>query len=178
MKIEYNYKNLRIILTLIIVVLFLSVGFPIVFEETTSQKEIIINNNYLLILGLIISFILSFSIFFILLKIIELCILLFKKNPAIIITDKYIIDNSRYYSFGKIPWSEIKHLNLVTPSSGRKYIELHLDTEFYTLVKLNKFKKILLWFDHYGNKSIVYLRGTFVNCNMDEIASVYNNYKK
>ncbi|MGV0754774.1 STM3941 family protein [Empedobacter brevis] len=166
------------IFTIAISLLFLITIFMIFFEEIFSQIKIVGNNFSSIILGLIIVILFLFAIFFIILRIIELGILLLKKTPAIIITDKYIIDNSRYYGFGKIPWNKIKYLNLVTTSSGKKYIELHLDNEFYSSIKLNTLKRILLWFDHYGNKSIVYLRNTFTDCNMEEISATYNVYKK
>lgn len=174
MKREYKFKNVRIVFAVSIALLFI-LGVFVYFFEYIFPKEVIVNSDPTFIILVIILF---FSGCFIMLKIIELFILLLKKTPAIIVTDKYIIDNSRYYSYGKIPWNKIENLNLITTPSGKKYIELHLEREFYTSIKLNMLKKIMLWFDHYGNKSTIYLRKTFVNCNMEEIYIVYNDYKE
>lgn len=160
MEIRYGYDKFRITASILGFLIFFVMGWVLLCKLEIFKKEVFIKYFFVLI-GV---FFLSIMI----LQIITFTILLFRKTPAIIITEEYLIDNSKYYSFGKIPWNKITSINVIKHSNNRETIELVLSSDFSNQIKLDILKKILLWLDNYGDKSKIVLRNTFIDSEMEE----------
>lgn len=171
MEKRYEYNKFRITISILGLLMLFIMGWVLVWKLEVFKRGLLIKD-----------FIALFGMFFlgmIVLQIITFIILLFRMTSAVIITDEYLIDNTKYHSFGKIPWDKITSVSVIKHNNGKESIELFLSIEFSEELKLDILKKILLWFDNYGDKSKIVLRSTFLNINMEELKkNIISTFKK
>jgi len=171
MEKRYEYNKFRIAISIFVFLMLFIMGLVFLWKLEVFKRDLLIKDFFAL-----------FGIFFLslmVLQIITFTILLFRKTFAVVITDEYLIDNTKYYSFGKIAWDKITSVNVIKHNNGKESIELFLSTEFSEELKLDILKKVLLWFDNYGDKSKIVLRSTFLNINMEELKkNIISTFKK
>lgn len=162
---EYKFNKKRILLAIFVLLLMLLLSIYFLLEpekfikKTFSKKEQI---QVLTIIGIIGFFLYSASIFS-LLKILP-------RKYAIQITDEFLIDNSKYESFGKIEWKNISKTQRI-----KKYsIELLLNESIFNERKNNLLKKFLLFMGNWNYKKSIIISSSILDCNVEELYKEIN----
>lgn len=97
---------------------------------------------------------------------------------ALVITDNYLIDRSRYESLGKIYWSEIAKIRVVK----KTYLRITFKKPIFKERKIFFLKQILLFMLNWKYKDSIIITTGFLECDIDylknEILSAYRNYKR
>lgn len=102
---------------------------------------------------------------------------LFSRKEAIVFTDKYLIDHSRYESLGEIEWKEITKIERL-----KKYsIEVTLRKNYLSHRKIKLIKKFLLYMHNWNyNKSII-ISSALLDCGTNDLFNLmteaYENSK-
>lgn len=95
---------------------------------------------------------------------------LINREYALIISDDYLIDNSRYESFGKIYWEEISKVR----RKGKTNLELVLKEPSVKRKGLSYLKKYLLFMHNWNYKSGFLISSALLDCNINELNSMVN----
>jgi hypothetical protein len=103
---------------------------------------------------------------------------LFSRKNAIKITDEYLIDYSKYESFGKIEWKNISKIQRLKKES----IELFINKSFFQNRKMNLLEKFLVLMHNWSYKRSIIISSALIDCNIEElyedITIAYEKHKK
>jgi len=104
--------------------------------------------------------------------------LLFKGREALLISDGYLMDHSRYESVGKIHFSEIKQVRKV----GKYSLNIELKEPLFSSRKLNFLQKALHIATNWHFRNSIVISTAMLSCERDElakaIASARRRYKQ
>ena len=91
---------------------------------------------------------------------------LLNRKFAIKITENFLIDNSRYESFGKIEWNKISHIRRVS----KNCIELFLDESIYQKSKKNLLGNFLRFMNNWNyNERVIISSALLQDCSIEEL---------
>lgn len=159
---EFKFKKGRILLGIFFLLLMLFLSFNFLFEPEKFITNIFTSKEKFQIIGIIGIFLFSASIFS-LLKILS-------RKYAIQITDDFLIDNSKYESFGKIDWKNISKTQRI-----KKYsIEIFLNESVFKDREINLLKKFLLFMYNWNYKKSIIISSAVLNCSIEELYKEIN----
>ncbi|MFC4740313.1 STM3941 family protein [Flavobacterium ponti] len=159
---EYKFNKERILLGIVFLLLMLIFSFYFLLEPEKFIRNIFTRKETNQILG-IMGIILFSSLIFSSLKILP-------RKYAIRITDEYLIDNSKYESFGKIEWNNISKTQRI-----KKYsIEIFLNEPVFKDRKIDMFRKYLLFMSNWNYKKSIIISSAILNCDVEELYKEIN----
>ena len=187
MKKICNYNRKKILLFILFLALFLFLSIKLLIDDDDFALNFLIKGRVVRFMGFIGAFTIGIAI-------IWPIVLLMRKNPALIITDDYLIENIRYKSLGKIYYSEISGIKIFyryaidqglfsrvfIERKKIKYLKITLKNPIET--RLNFIDKFYLKFfqmeDEFENN--IYINsGLLKDCDLDELKKIISsNIKK
>ena len=87
------------------------------------------------------------------------------REYAIIITDDFLIDNSKYDSIGKINWKGISKIQRLK----KRNIELFLDKNILRNKKRNWLKKFIAFMTNWNYKKSILISSALLDCSFEEL---------
>jgi hypothetical protein len=90
---------------------------------------------------------------------------LLSRKSAILITDDYMIDNSRFESIGKIYWSEISGIKRI----NNRCIEISLKDLSSRFKKISVLKKFLLFMHNWNYKRSIVVSNLWLDCSIEDL---------
>ena len=167
---KIKFRKVRILLgAFISLLLFLSSFYfllkPEFFIRNVFTKVIIIQ-----ILG-VIGMIYFLALFYSILN-------LFSRKYAIIITDEFLIDNSKYESFGKVEWNTILRIE----KFKKKSIQIFVDENVIKNQKMNILENFLVLMHNWNYKRSIIISNALLDCSIEqlyeEIILAHEKHKK
>lgn len=165
--VKFEKKKIVFAIVLFITVFIVSIWY--IIEPEIFVRNFLMKPEHILIIGTI-SFINSITVIYSL-------IYIFFKDIAIIISEDYLEDYSKYESLGKIHWDEVIKIKKIKKTS----LEITLKKSVFERVNISLLKRFLLfmWNWNYG-KSII-ISSALLDCSIDEleklISTAFKNYK-
>ncbi|WP_298892417.1 STM3941 family protein [uncultured Psychroserpens sp.] len=162
--ISFRYNKKRIGFGLVFFILFNIIGIWFIVEPEIFIRNFLMKEEHIKLIGILLFF---YSLFM-------LCsfILLLNKKEAFIISDNYLIDNSRYESIGKIYFNEIHDVKRV-----KKYsLKIVLKESIFKIKKLNILQKILLMVNNWNSKNSIIVSSALMNCEIDVLEASISSY--
>lgn len=166
-KIKFNKSRILFGLLFITLMLFSSIYFlvnPKIFLRNKLMK--IEHIQIIGILGIIYFPILIFSLLNNL-----------KKKYAIVITNDFLIDNSKYEAFGKIKWKDITKIQ----RKKKRSIEIFVKKDLLKNRKMNFIKRFLNLMHNWNYNDSIIISSTLTEYNIDNlyemIMKTYENNK-
>lgn len=154
MKIRFKKEKVLVGIFFSLLMLLFSISFLIKSEIYTRNFYM---DKYIRFIGII--GILYFSgLFYSILK-------LFSQKYAILITNEYLIDNSRYESIGKIEWKNISKIQRIK----RKSIELVVNKNVLKNRKVNPLEKFLLFMHNWNYKDSIIISCNLIDCDIEDL---------
>ncbi|MQP24137.1 hypothetical protein GFJ94_03555 [Flavobacterium sp. LMO8] len=154
---KIKFRKVKILLgAFITLLLFLSSFYfllkPEFFIRNVFTKVIII--QILGVIGMIYFLALFYSI-----------LTLFSRKYAIIITDEFLIDNSKYESFGKVEWNTILRIE----KFKRKSIQIFVDENFIKNRKMNILENFLVLMHNWNYKRSIIISNALLDCSIEQL---------
>ena len=154
---KIKFKKNRILLGILFfsLMLFASIWFlinPEIFLRNVFMKAEFIQTMG--IIGIVYFPVILFSFF----KIIS-------RKYAIVITDDFIIDNSKYESLGKIKWKDISEIQRFK----KKNIELILNKTIFKTKRRNLLKRFLTFMHNWNYKKSILISSALMDCSIEEL---------
>ena len=141
---KIKFKKNRILLGILFFSLMLFTSICFLVNPELFLRNVFMKVKHVQLIG-IIGIIYFSSLLFSFFKIL-------RRKYAIQITDDFLIDNSKYDSFGKIKWSDITKIQKLKKRS----IEVFIKRDLYKTKKRNLFKRFLCFMSNWNyNKSII-----------------------
>lgn len=170
MDLEIKFRKERIILGIMISLLMFTFSFYFILKPEIFIRNVFMKILHIQILG-IIGIVFFSALFFSIIK-------LYFRKYALLITEEFIIDNSRYESLGKIEWQNISKIKIIK----KKSIEIFVNESVFQNRKLNVIKNFLLFMENWNYKKSIIISNAFLDCNIEElyekIIVTYESYKK
>ncbi len=165
---EIKFKKTRILLGILFFTIYLITTLYVVYNPDGMTEHMHSKREYTQIIWSLFSvFPFSMMISF---------IIIFFRQKAIIITEKYLIDYSKYESLGKIKWTDITKIKRVKKTNIQIFLEP-------TKIKTNPFKTFLRFMTNWNYKDSILISSTLLDCEIDELYKVIsttyekNNFK-
>ena len=153
--ISFQYNKRRIVFGVFFFVLFSVFGLWLIFEPEIFIRNFLMKKAHIQLLG-ILAFLYSIFMLY------SFVILLFNRKVAFIISDNYLIDNSRYESIGKIHFSKIHEVK-----RNKKYsLKIVLKEPVFKLKRLNILQKILLMANNWSPNSSIIISSALMDCDV------------
>ncbi|WAC02902.1 hypothetical protein N7U66_04985 [Lacinutrix neustonica] len=87
------------------------------------------------------------------------------RKYAILISDDFLIDNSKYESLGKIRWCDISEIQRFKKNN----IELTLNKTVFKTKKRNLLKRFLTFMHNWNYKKNILISSALIDCNLEEL---------
>ena len=163
-----KFKKRKILLGIVFFAIYFAIVLYFIFNPERMMEHLHSKNEKLVQIPFLIFSIFSFLMLHSILRI------LFRKK-AIIITNEYLIDNSKYESFGKIKWKDISKIKRVK----KRNIQIFLNP---TKIKTNPLKTFTRFITNWEYKNSILITDTYLDCSIEElymtISKGYNANKK
>ncbi len=169
MRKEFKFKKGRLAFGVLFfsTMLIASIYFLIVPEKFI--RNVFMTTEHIQILGIL--GILNFS------TLLYSFLVILPRKYAIIISDDFLIDNSRYESLGKIKWTDISKIEIVKKTN----IEISLKVDLYSIEKRNLLKRFLTFMNNWNNKKRILISSALTDSSIDalfeEITNAYRTNK-
>ena len=167
---EFKFKKSRIFTAIILFLLLtaiITISF-LIFPEGLA-KHCYTKTEYIQLIGLF-PFVFSSTMTYSLVKV-------YFRTKAIVITDEYLIDYSKYESIGKIKWRDITKIQRLK----KKSIEVFLKRDLYKTKKRNLLKRFLTFMNNWNHKKSIIISSALTDGSIEdlfkEITSAYRTYK-
>lgn len=95
---------------------------------------------------------------------------IYPKKIAIIISNEYLIDHSKFESLGKINWCDISSIQRIKKTS----LEIRFKESIFKNKKINFFKKVLHFMHNYKPNDTVIISSALLNCSIEELYKSIN----
>lgn len=164
-----KFKKRKVLLGIVFFAIYFAIVIGFIFYPEGMMKHLHTKDKKLVQIPFLIVSIFPFTMLYSYLRI------LFRKK-AIIITSEYLIDNSKYESFGKIEWKDISKIRRVKKNN----IQIFLNP---IRLKTNPLKTFIRFIGPNSEfrKSIL-ISDTLLDCSIKElyktISKTYKEYKK
>ena len=169
MKVEnkINFDKESVVFAILIVLLFISTSFWFILEPKIFIRNFLMKEWHIILLG-VIGFIYFSAGLYSLLNILP-------RTCALIISEEYLIDNSRYEAIGKIRWDEISKIQRIKKSS----IQIFLKNGVIERFNSNLLKKFLQWGHNWDYKNSILISSGHLECDIDYLEKkIMQAYKK
>jgi hypothetical protein len=167
---DFKFNKKRIFLGIFFSLLMLLISIFFVLKSEIFIRNVFMKTIHIQILGTIGIMYFSF-LFYSLLR-------LFPRKYALIVSDEYLIDHSRYESFGKIEWKNISKIQKIKKES----IELYLNKSVFQNRKMNLLEIFLVFMHNWNFKKSIIISSALMECSIEElfneITFAYQNHKK
>lgn len=167
--ISFRYNKKRIGLGLIFFLVLNAFGVWFIIEPKIFIRNFLMKEWHIQLLG-VLAFLYS------LLMLCSYIVLLFNKKEAFIISDTYLIDNSRHESIGKIYFNEIYKIERIK----KDCLKIVLKESIFKTKKLNILQRVLLIINNWNPKKSIIVSCALMNCEIHDleasILSYMNNY--
>ena len=164
-----KFKKNRILLGILFFSLMLYASICFLINPELFLRNVFSKVEHVQITG-IIGIIFFLSLLFSHLKII-------RRKYAIQITDDFLIDNSKYESFGKIKWSDITKIQRLKKRS----IEIFVKKDLYKAKKRNLLKRFLEFMSNWNYEKSIIISSALTEENtenlFEEITNAYRMNK-
>lgn len=154
---RFSYDRKRIVLAVITNMIFIVVSIWLICEPENFSTSILMK-IWCQFLGCIFCVFSTLTLF-------SFIALLFKKTDAFVITDTYLVDNSRLESLGKIYFKEIQKIKTFKKHS----LEITMKEPVFKSMKLNVLQKALLIANNWKPKSTIIISSFTLNCDRDTL---------
>ena len=161
--IKFYFDKKRIVLGVAILIAFSCLSIWFIKEPEIFIRNFLMKKEHIQLFGYI-------ALISSLIMTLAYIVLLFRKKEALIISDDYLIDNSKFESAGKIYFSEIKDIK-----KFKKYnVEIVLKDSIFKLKDLNIFQKIVFLLNNWYSKrySILITCAHILDCDRDKLYSI------
>jgi hypothetical protein len=163
--ISFEYNKKRIWFGLMFFVLFNVIGIWLIVEPEIFIRNFLMKEEHIKLIGVLLSL---YSLF----MLCSFILLLFNKKEAFVVSDNYLIDNSRYESIGKIYFNEIHKIKRIKKNS----LKIVLKESVFKIRKLNILQKILLMINNWNCKNNIIVSSALMNCEIDTLESTILSY--
>lgn len=153
-------KN-KVFLGVVFLIIFNMLSIGLICEPGIFRRNLIMSNWFRPIFGAI-GFLYSLTVLY------GHIVLLFRHKEAFIISDNYLIDNSRYESVGKIYYSDIKMIKRLNKNG----LEIVLKEPVFKSRELNIIQKLLLIFNNWNYKRSIIVSCAILNCERNVLEKV------
>jgi len=166
---EIKFKKNRILLGILFFSLMLFASICFLINPELFLRNVFMKVRHVQLIG-VIGIIFFSSLLFSFFKII-------RRKYAIQITDDFLIDNSKYESFGKIKWSDITKIQRLKKTS----IEIFIKRDLYKTKKINLLKKFLRFMSNWNYKKSIIISSALTDSSIEvlfeEITNAYRTNK-
>jgi hypothetical protein len=104
-------------------------------------------------------------------------VLLFRKKEAFIISEDYLVDNSKFESVGKVYFSEIMKVKRLNKNS----LEITLKAPIFNSKKLNFIKKVICMLNNWNYKNSIIISSALLDCDIKslekDVLEAWESYK-
>ena len=164
---EIKFKKGRILLGIVISAVMLLTSISFILTPENYLRNVFSKEFYIQIIGTI-TLLYSSSLFYSLISIVN-------KTNAIVITDSYLLDNSKYESLGKIKWSSISKIQQI----DKRNIRIFVNKSYLKTNKDNPLKKFLRMMNNWNYKNSVIISSALLDIDINELfKSISNVHKK
>ena len=150
----------KILLGIIFFALFLILSFSFLLNSDIYIRNIFMTGKGIQVIG-IIGIIYYSSLLYSFFKI-------SLRKHAILITEDFLIDNSKYESLGKIKWRDISKIQRFKKNN----IELFLNTNAFKSEKSNLLKRILRFMHNWNYKKSILISNSLLDCSIEELFEI------
>jgi hypothetical protein len=163
---EIKFKKNRILLGILFLSLMLFASICFLVNPELFLRNKFMKVEHILIIG-IIGFVCFSALLFSFFKIIQ-------RKYAIKITDDFLIDNSKYESFGKIKWNDITEIQRLKKRS----IEIFVKRDFYKTKKRNLLKKFLGFMSNWNYEKSIIISSALTDESIENLfEEITNTYR-
>lgn len=163
---EIKFKKWRILLGVAVLLFLLTVSISFILAPENFLRNKYSSTVYIQIIGV---FMAVFSV-----SQIVSYVLILNRTNAIIITDKCLIDRSKYESLGEINWSDISKISRLKKNT----IQVHLSEAYLKRNSMNPYKVFLRMMTNWNYKGSIIISSTFLHIGIDELYMVISNTHK
>ena len=164
---EIKFKKGRILFGILFSATLLLISISFILTSEKYLRNIYSTETYIQIIGTLM-FLFSTALLYSFIRIIN-------RTKAIIITEDYLIDNSKYESIGKIKWSDVSNIKRLK----KKSIKIHFKESYINMNKNNPLKAFLRMMTNWNFRSSVIISSALVVVDIDELfKSISSAYKE
>jgi len=157
MNIEIKFKTRKVFIGMIFYIILLVFSISFLLKPDIYIRNVFATTLRIQIIGIIGTIYFS-TLLYSLAKI-------FSRKYAILITDDFLIDKSKYESIGKIKWSEISKVKRLK----KRNIQVFLNEKDLTTNKSNLLKKYLRFMHNWNHKKSTLISSALLDCSIDEL---------
>ena len=166
---EFKFNKKRVLLGILIMLVLLLISFFFLLKPEPFIRNVFMKAEHIQILG-VIGIVFFLSLFYSFLKLIP-------REYAIQITDEFLLDNSKYESYGKIEWKDISKIQRLKENS----IELTISKAVLKNRKTNLLKKFLRFMQNWNCNNRIIISSALLDCSIEDLFETvtlsYENYK-
>ena len=155
MSTRFFLNKKRIAFGLILFIFFNAISIWFINEPEIFIRNFLMKKEHIQIIGFLL-FIYSLIMLY------SSIILLLRKKEAFIISDSYLIDNSRFESVGKVYLNEIKEVKRIKKHS----LKIVLKESIFKSKRLNLLKKIAFVANNGNTKNSIVVSSALLNCDI------------
>lgn len=169
MNCEIKFKTKRIILGILFFSVFLSFSVALMVSPKIFIRNFLMTEKAIILLGMI-GAVTNLALLFSFVKILP-------RKVALVITDNYLIDRSKYESLGKISWGDVAQIKRIKKRS----LQITFKKPIFEEANLSFVKKWLLFLQNWSYKNSIIVSSALLDCDIDyledKILEGYKNYK-
>jgi len=152
---KFYFNKKRIVFGLVFFATFNIISIWFIKEPEIFIRNFIMREWHIRILGILI-FMYSVAMLW------SFLILFFRKKEALVISEGFLIDNSKFESVGVINFSEIVRIN----RKGKNSLEIVLKEPVFKSKRLNLLQKIIHMANNWNYRSTIVVSGSLLNCDI------------
>lgn len=167
MENRINFNKGRIIVAILVVTLMLSLSIWVILDAKIFIRNFLIKEWLIILFGVFATMFFS-ALLYSLFKILP-------RTCALIISEEYLIDNSRYEAIGKIRWDEISKIKKIKKNAIQFFFKKGVSER----VDNNLLKKFLRWSLNWDYKNSIIISSVALECDIDYLEKkIMQAYKK
>ena len=160
MAVDFLFSKKRIWLGIIFFLILNIVSIWFIINPEIFIRNFLMKKWHIQVLGFL-------GVIYTLMMLYSFVILIFRKQKAFIISECFLIDNTKFESIGKIYFSEIDKIKRL-----KKYsLEIVLKEPILQSKKLNFLQKILHITNNWNYKNTIIVSSALLNCDVDVLES-------
>ena len=163
MRKEFKFRKEKIFYGLLFFSLMLCVSIAFTTHPELFVRNVFVSEKHIQILGSI--GILYFS------SLVYSFLRILSRKYAIVISDDFLIENSKYESLGKIKWTDISKIERFK----NRTIEITLKEDLYSAEKRSLLKSFLTFMHNWNNKKRILISSALLDCNIEILLEEITN---
>ncbi|VXB19607.1 conserved hypothetical protein [Flavobacterium sp. 9AF] len=167
MENRINFNKKRIVFGILFIIVMLSISIWFILEPKIFIRNFLMKEWHITLLG-IIAMMYFLALLYSFLNLVP-------RSYALIITEEFFIDNSKYETIGKIRWDEIYKIKRIK----KNCIQIFLKKGIIQRVNNNLLKKFLRWSHNWDYKNSIIISSALLECDIDYLEKkIMQAYKK